>query len=242
MKALRKQETGEAGDQRQHLRPVLETVGLVVAPTTLLTSLLFFFGYMRSSALWDRFGLDLSVLGFSTQDYLLRGIDSVWVPLSVIVVTTLLVLQLHSYMVRLLRTRQHLRLVSVFGFAMQILGLAWFVLGVVGLASSRINYFLLTPLGGGLGVAGLAYGSYLVREVTRLRRSEEKIITDPRWITRGSLVMVCLFVLFSLFWAVGDWAAAIGRGRARDLIENLNDRLPGVTLYSRNNLHIEVMV
>jgi hypothetical protein len=56
------------------LRSALETTGLVVAPVTLLTALLFYFGWASSNSLWTYFGVDQSVLGFSARDYILRAI------------------------------------------------------------------------------------------------------------------------------------------------------------------------
>src|SRR5439155_16037893 len=46
------------------LRTALETTGLVVAPVTLLTALLVYFGWASSNALWMYFGVDQSVIGF----------------------------------------------------------------------------------------------------------------------------------------------------------------------------------
>ena len=71
------------------LRSALETLGLVIAPVTLLTSLLFYFGWARSNSTFLYFGLDPSVVGLSLQDYLLRSIGALFLPLGTLLLTAL---------------------------------------------------------------------------------------------------------------------------------------------------------
>jgi len=63
---------------------VLETATLVLAPTTVITALLFYFGWAQTSALFGRLGIDQSALGFTVQDYMLRSVNSTFRPLSVV--------------------------------------------------------------------------------------------------------------------------------------------------------------
>ena len=56
------------------LREVIELLALVVAaPVTLVTAWLIYFGKMRAAATFAYFGLDLSVLDLSSQDYIDRS-------------------------------------------------------------------------------------------------------------------------------------------------------------------------
>ena len=66
------------------LRFVVELVGAVAAPTTLLGGLAVYFGvvYMPAQAFY--FGIDGSTLGLSAQDYVLRSVDALFVPLVVL--------------------------------------------------------------------------------------------------------------------------------------------------------------
>jgi hypothetical protein len=66
--------------ERANFRGVLEAIGLVVAPTTLLTAVALYFGVKLTASRADYFGIDQSTLGFSTRDYLLRSTDAVFVP------------------------------------------------------------------------------------------------------------------------------------------------------------------
>lgn len=47
--------------------------GRIIAPTTALTTLLFYFGYVSSRAQYDYFGVDVDTVGLTTQDYVMRS-------------------------------------------------------------------------------------------------------------------------------------------------------------------------
>src|SRR5205814_9746584 len=77
------------------LRPVLQLISLVVAPTTLLTALLYYFGWLSTNRFSRYFGIDPSTIGFSTQDYLLRAIAPAFGPLIVLAASGLLFVWIH---------------------------------------------------------------------------------------------------------------------------------------------------
>jgi hypothetical protein len=56
-------------------------VGIIASQTAVLTAVLFYFGWARANAAFGYFGVDLSLLGFSTSDYLLRSTNSAFRPL-----------------------------------------------------------------------------------------------------------------------------------------------------------------
>ena len=72
------------------IRPVLQLISLVVAPTTLLTALLYYFGWLSTNRFSRYFGIDPSTFGFSAQDYLLRAIAPAFGPLIVLAASGLL--------------------------------------------------------------------------------------------------------------------------------------------------------
>src|SRR5690349_6886947 len=74
----------------QELPPVLKVLGQVVAPATLITALLIFFGWARATALFGWFGIDPTSLGFSSTDYLLTSQDGLFLPGAVIALVVLL--------------------------------------------------------------------------------------------------------------------------------------------------------
>ena len=53
----------------------------IIAPATLLSTLLFYFGYVSSRAQFRYFGLDVDTVGLSTQDYVMRSPQALLVPL-----------------------------------------------------------------------------------------------------------------------------------------------------------------
>src|SRR5262245_8034237 len=55
----------------------------VVAPTTLVVGLLFYFGWARTNAQAHALGLDDSLFGYSTRDYILNSVSSMYWPLFV---------------------------------------------------------------------------------------------------------------------------------------------------------------
>jgi hypothetical protein len=59
----------------------------VVAPATLLGTLLFYFGYVSSRSQYAYFGVDVDTIGLSTQDYIMRSPQPLLVPLLVLTLT-----------------------------------------------------------------------------------------------------------------------------------------------------------
>jgi len=60
----------------QALPRVLRIVGSVVAPTTLLTALMFYFGLLYAVAYYRYFGVNHTVLGLAVQDFLILSADA----------------------------------------------------------------------------------------------------------------------------------------------------------------------
>ena len=57
----------------------------VVAPLSVLTAVLFYFGYASSRAQYQYFGIDVDTIGLSTQDYVMRSPVALLTPLLVLV-------------------------------------------------------------------------------------------------------------------------------------------------------------
>jgi hypothetical protein len=79
---------------------VLETATLVLAPTTVITALLFYFGWAQTNALFGRLGIDQSALGFTVQDYMLRSVNSTFRPLSLVLLAAVAGLSAHIALTR----------------------------------------------------------------------------------------------------------------------------------------------
>jgi hypothetical protein len=55
----------------------------VIAPVSVVSALLFYFGYVASRAQYEYFGVDVDVVGLGTQAYIMRSPQPLLVPLLV---------------------------------------------------------------------------------------------------------------------------------------------------------------
>jgi hypothetical protein len=206
-------------------RNALELIGLVIAPTTLLTALAFYFGWTLTNARALYFGIDPSTLGYSTQDYLLRSGDALFVPLTAIVVAALAALAIHSVVGTGLRDRRFRTAILRGSLACGGAGAVLLALGIVALFRPLPypTYYLFAPLSSGLGAVLLAYAAFVRRG----------------WLSPVTVGVVVSLVVLSMFWAASKYADALGRGRAEKLAQNLATR-PAVVVYAKQRLHLGV--
>ena len=78
-----------------HLRPVVEAIGSVVAQTTLMGALLYYFGFKYTDALARFFGFDANTLGYSTHDYIVRSIVPVAPAVGFLLLVGLVLMAIH---------------------------------------------------------------------------------------------------------------------------------------------------
>jgi hypothetical protein len=201
----------------------------VVAPTTLATGLLFYFGWSHAYWFFDYFGVNSTLLGLSNRDYLMRGLDGLFVPLVVVAGVTLVAV----WGGRLLQAR--LERLERYGRR------SWWppVLGGIGLmlcANGLSRIYVVTPLNRPLALApvSLAAGVALIAGAVHLRTAGH-----PRSDVVGLVEYVAVFVLIglSLFWVANDYAAAVGRGRAAQFVRELPS-YPEAIVYSEHNLNL----
>ena len=76
-------------------------VGLFVAPTTLITSLCYFYGYVATRSYFLYFGVDTDAIGFTTTDYLMRSVPALYVPLVVGLLIWVAMLWIGDYLRRI---------------------------------------------------------------------------------------------------------------------------------------------
>jgi hypothetical protein len=217
-------------------RTVLELVTLVVAPTSLLTALAFYFGWKLTESRAAYFGIDHSTLGFSTQDYLLRSADALFVPLGVILFAGLVALALHAFVSDCLARGRHRDALRRAVPMVAVAGAVLFAVGAFGVFRPLPfeTHYLVVPLSPGLGIVLLAYAVYLHGQLSSSAGGAAAPRSRP---TPGSLalVLVGLIVVLSMFWTVSEYADALGRGRAERLEAGLSSR-PGVIVFSKEDL------
>jgi len=203
----------------------------IAAPTTLLTALLFFFGWSHAYWFFDYFGVNSTTLGLTTQDYLIRSQDFLFIPLAVIgCLSTAYVLfstRIRTFVLPLFVN--HRRLVT--------LGSAVVGMALVGIGMINIG----TPLPGFDRIPGLpglciVVGTLFIAAAVRLRRTNQDNVETPAD-SLSVLEWGAVFILLGagLFWAVADYAAAVGTGRAMDQVDQLLAQ-PSVSVYSAKDL------
>jgi hypothetical protein len=220
------------------LRDVLEKLSLAIAPPTLVIALAFWFGWTLTNARSDYFGIDSSVLGYSTTDYVLRSADAAFVPIAVTLLVILVATVFHGLTQHAVIAAGSRNLVKRGASACIALGAALTFFGVWGMFEPlpiATNY-LLPPILLGSGPALAAY-SVWTRLHVRAVEKKEKTRVVPSWERAGYVVAVMITVL-GIFWAASLYAAALGRGRAELLAESLTSR-PAVTVFSERALDID---
>jgi hypothetical protein len=244
------------------VRLTLKGIASIVAPASLVTALLFYFGWARTNSQAQVLGLDYSLFDFSTQEYLLRSIDPMYWPLFVGAVAALAGLAFHAGLVSLLRPsvgadgRQRIderwrpRLVALYA-VLGVMGLTALILGLVGANvdhPSRI-VSLWSPVLVTVAVVLLGYGFALVVRFGFLRVPGASVATraDPTPTTHpsseiaslrlwGEVVLVVLLLL-SLFWSVARYAQIKGIDQAV-AVERAFPGLPDAVIYSDKRLHL----
>ena len=209
-------------DQRSQAERWVSFAAGIVTPVTLITALLFYFGYVSSRSQYEYFGIDVDAIGLSTQDYVMRSPQPLLVPLLVLSLIAVAGLLLHNA----IRARAGLvavrraQLAAIVVLALGVLGLFLYpVLGGVA------YYALVVPLVIGLAAAVLGYLSYLT---TRLLDLKPQV---------ALIALLTVVTMSCAFWATATTAQYSGRGLAKSNAEHL-DRLPVVILDSKERLHL----
>jgi hypothetical protein len=200
-------------------RRVAGAIVAVIAPVTLITALAYYFGYRREEAFAGYFGIEPGSLGFTTNDYVLRSVDALFVPITVVLLVAFGAVFIHAF------AGDRFERVDLAPIA-AVAGLCALILGIALLAGQPVthDYTYLQALGPAVGVTLLLYA--LARSGSASRSA------------LGAAVFVGIaVVLVSLFWATSDYAATRGRADARALARDITV-LPSLTIFSKENLDI----
>jgi hypothetical protein len=220
------------------VRDLFQKLSLFVAPPTLVIALAYWFGWTLTSARSAYFGIDSSTLGYSTTDYLLRSADAAFVPVAIVLLAVLAAILLHGFIQRAVVTHRGPAVVrrgaaggAAFGAFLTFFAV-WSIFRPLPVATS----YLVPPVILGLGPALIAYSMWTLRNVRAPARDRAGQVV-PAW-ERSGYVIAAMLALLGIFWASSLYAAALGRGRAQVLSENLS-RQPAVTVFSVRSLGID---
>jgi len=225
------------GGRSRNLRALVSVVGAAAAPPALVVALAYYFAVKRQETLALHFGLDTSVLDYSTQDYLLRGGDTLFLVLLFVSLTGLAAIAAHVALTRYAEVKwsdARLRGTSV---ALEVVGAVFLIIGLVGVFEPLPVNDLVRSLSFGAGIILLTYGVYFGGRVRGrgFFQQADRTDLDPLLVT--SLALIGVVVFLSVFWATNDLAQALGRGQARTLERSLAGQ-PGATVYSERRLHL----
>jgi hypothetical protein len=238
------------GLTRQDVFSVLGALGAVL---TLVTAVMYYFGWRRSYVQAQAMGIDVSLFGFSPQDYVLRSISSFYLPLLVLFGLGLGWLWLHSRVTSLLRsdwlavgkrragaTAWTLRVVVA--LAVLAASCVLFTLaagsetappGIDWVARSLQNEQWVVPLVLLVTTTAGAYVWWIHRQLRPAPVTE----TLPLWQTLLPAALIAGTVVLGAFWLLEQYASAVGRGYAQQLAANV-DRLARTVVLSPTPLGI----
>ncbi|MFC5063097.1 hypothetical protein [Actinomycetospora atypica] len=218
----------------------LRLVASVIAPTTVLTALLFYYGRLHAQSLTRQLRVQFTVLDFSFQDYVVRSADGLFTPLVAVAVVGLVCLWVARSITARWTPTQRRTVLRVWAPTASVLGLA--LLAAAWIAGSSRDLFRDRPEFGGLclalGVLCLSTaGSAARRGFGRPRERTGEAGPAVGAIAKWTLAF--LLVSAGLFWAVNDYAARVGTARGMEVAARLPTE-PDVVLYSDKNLNLQV--
>jgi hypothetical protein len=226
-------ETPTDQDQRPHSpadpRSVLQFIAQIGSPVALITVLLLYFGWVRSDAQARALGYDVSLLAFSTQDYVLRSVNILFFPIVFVLLIALCLSFLHQ---RILRSIQQGRGIKATTYAAHALKVSWAVTPIAAailvVRAPSIGVIVL-PMMLTLGILGTIYGVALQRKLAA-DRSRPSVLT---------LSLVVALLTVTVFWSTERVAGAMGNAFA-DYIAADPEQLVSVTIFSPKKLQLTI--
>jgi hypothetical protein len=252
------------GTQLEHWVNIGATI---IAPTTLLGALLFYFGYVSSRAQYAYFGVDVDTIGLSTQDYIMRSPQPLLMPLLVLTLggAGLFLLQaaVRGHIASAVadaadetntagpggRLARHLERIHRMARWSKAFGLAMIAAGVVLLFSYRYLgnwafYALVTPLLIAVGTALTAYASRILQSMQRASPTAKDaghrvpaLADGSRMARWTAAVLVYVVIAATIFWATATFAQWLGLGLAEREALSFGN-LPSVILDTRERLFL----
>jgi hypothetical protein len=209
----------------------LNVLGSIIAPATLLGGLLFYFGYVSSRAQYDYFGIDVDVIGLSTQDYVMRSPQPLLVPLLVFALVGAALIAAHAQ-IRRRSSRSGFAVAARRGVVvgLVVLGAGLVLLFAYPLLAGWGYYPLVTPLVVALGGSIAAYCLGTVRFLARRAGASRR---PPA----GVVVLLWAAVAACVFWATATVAQWSGLGLAQQQARS-PDNLPSTIVDTQERLFL----
>ncbi|MGK5682878.1 hypothetical protein [Actinoplanes sp. URMC 104] len=214
----------------------------ILAPTTAVTALLLFFGYIGTRARFEYFGLHLDLAGLSNQSLMLYGLEVLYVPAALVLLATLVAIGVHGAVSWLTTDRERRRAALSTAAFLMAAGALLTARATIGLLVQRVSRAEVpgtSALALALGPVLLAYGGWAAAKV--LSRPSSGRFAE--WYTSAAVVRlrrllaitVTGLALVGLFWAANSFAWAFGQGQAMNDAVDLPNR-PEIVLDTKEAL------
>jgi hypothetical protein len=212
---------------------------------TVITSVLFYFGWVYAGAFYRYFAIDRSVLDLAVRDYVLRSINPMLWPLIFGLTLAGLWIWAHGLLVRVLAGERRRALLRRLSIAVGGCGVACFVTGLVapriGDPYDSLGHELLAPLGLAAGAALVGYAGRLYRRASPplLANLPFGAAAEARRRRSIGMGLVVVLVTLNLLWAISYYADALGRGDGYQTAARHFSDKPAVVVYSARRLFLD---
>ncbi|MGV9378790.1 hypothetical protein ACWDRB_23430 [Nonomuraea sp. NPDC003707] len=230
-------DVGDGDGLGQDIARVGRALAQVVAPTTILASVLMYFGSVRLNSMYSRLGVNTSMLSFTFQEYVMRSINVADEPLVVVLLLLLLLLLVAPFArAVLIRSTVWHRIATMRTiWALATLGVVSIAVAVMAIADWPRCWdrpFYVKPLFLGLGSLLLFYSAYLRNAVN----------SGPAVPPTGQIVqrtVLAALALVSVLWFVDEHAQRIGKEDADRILAQPEKTLVAAVVYARQRLNLE---
>jgi hypothetical protein len=147
---------------------VLEVVGAIIAPISVIAALLYYLGWARTHAVFVYFGIDTQLIDYGPADYILRSSSALFDSLIRVVFSALVLVGFHRFVVRRALDMpgqwRVQRAISRLGVVAHVVGVALAIVVIIGvLAPGKVgrNLGIFAPVLLVSSVLLLGYAPYL---------------------------------------------------------------------------------
>lgn len=215
----------------------------VVPLVTSLTGLAVWFGYQIVSSRARYFGLDPSVLGFTTQDFVLRSVSALLKPMLYLLLALLAMLVAHHAVHQVLARKRWDRGLRRAAVVTVIVGILCSVRGLEWIDEAGASDFTFACQGGSLGQwwrpSVLALGLILTAHGWWLLRRVSGAPAGSAAISRIAVTLVALVFVTTTFWSFSVYAHAAGALQAHHYACSQFSTMPQVVVFSARALSLE---
>ncbi|MBH0777313.1 hypothetical protein [Nocardia bovistercoris] len=212
-------------------------LGVVAAPTTIITGLCYYFGYVYTRKRLGYFGIDCDAIGFTSSDYVVHSVSVLYLPLLLLLTGWFAALWISAYTHRLIESGRRTDLVRTAGRSGLALGIVLIATGVIGVVLpgpiSELPFMRWAFSPFTLGVGGL-----LVVVGYWLSAATEP--SEPKTETRIGQILAIAVSLAAAFNLMNSFATSLAEDHATSLAHDIWSRQSVVTIVSKDRLDVPI--